>query len=103
MPDSTTHTGSRFSGLTPLLAPRSVAVLGASSDPTRISGRPIAYMKAQGFKGNLYPINPNRSEVQGLKAYASVGDLPEVPDVVIVAVAARNRRTIHRRTSPRVA
>ncbi len=88
MPDSTTTTGSRFSGLTPLLAPRSVAVLGASSDPTRISGRPIAYMKAQGFKGNLYPINPNRSEVQGLKAYASVGDLPEVPDVVIVAVAA---------------
>jgi acetate---CoA ligase (ADP-forming) len=78
----------RFSGLTPLLAPRSVAVLGASSDPTRISGRPIAYMKAQGFKGALYPINPNRTEVQGLKAYASVNDLPEVPDVAIVAVAA---------------
>lgn len=88
MPDSATQTGSRFSGLTPLLAPRSVAVLGASSDPTRISGRPIAYMKSQGFKGALYPINPNRSEVQGLKAYASIGELPEVPDVVIVAVAA---------------
>jgi len=40
MPDS------RFASLTPLFAPRSVAVLGASSDPTRISGRPIAYMKA---------------------------------------------------------
>ena len=49
---------SRFSGLTPLLAPRSVAVLGASSDPTRISGRPIAYMRSQGFQGALYPINP---------------------------------------------
>ncbi len=59
---------SRFAGLTPLLAPRSVAVLGASSDPTRISGRPIAYMKSQGFQGGLYPINPNRAEVQGLKA-----------------------------------
>ena len=78
----------RFSGLTPLLAPRSVAVLGASSDPTRISGRPIAYMKSQGFQGALYPINPNRTEVQGLKAYASVADLPETPDVAIVAVAA---------------
>jgi acyl-CoA synthetase (NDP forming) len=78
----------RFSGLTPLLAPRSVAVLGASSDPTRISGRPIAYMRAQGFKGGLYPINPNRAEVQGLKAYASIADLPETPDVAIVAVAA---------------
>jgi acyl-CoA synthetase (NDP forming) len=82
MPDA------RFASLTPLFAPRSVAVLGASSDPTRISGRPLAYMKAQGFQGALYPINPNRSEVQGLKAYPSVGELPETPDVAIVAVAA---------------
>ncbi len=79
---------SRFAGLTPLLAPRSVAVLGASSDPTRISGRPIAYMKSQGFQGGLYPINPNRTEIQGLKAYASIADVPEVPDVAIVAVAS---------------
>ncbi len=82
MPDA------RFASLTPLFAPRSVAVLGASSDPARISGRPLAYMKAQGFQGALYPINPNRSEVQGLKAYPTVADLPETPDVVIVAVAA---------------
>jgi acetate---CoA ligase (ADP-forming) len=79
---------SRFAGLTPLLAPRSVAVLGASSDPTRISGRPITYMKSQGFQGGLYPINPNRTEIQGLKAYASILDVPEVPDVAIVAVAS---------------
>jgi acyl-CoA synthetase (NDP forming) len=77
-----------FASLTPLFSPRSVAVLGASSDPTRISGRPIAYMKAQGFQGGLYPINPNRTEVQGLKAYPSVADLPETPDVAIVAIAA---------------
>ena len=82
MPDA------RFAGLTPLFAPRSVAVLGASSDPTRISGRPLAYMKAQGFQGALYPINPNRAEVQGLKAYPSIADLPETPDVAIVAIAA---------------
>ena len=81
-------TASRFSGLTPLLAPRSVAVLGASSDPTRISGRPIAFMLSQGFQGDLYPINPNRAEVQGLKAYASIADLPATPDVAIVAVPA---------------
>src|SRR3984885_2705250 len=79
---------SRFAGLTPLLAPRSVAVLGASSDPTRIGGRPIAYMQAQGFPGGLYPVNPNRAEIQGLKAYPTVADLPETPDVAIVAVPA---------------
>ncbi len=79
---------SRFAGLTPLLAPRSIAVLGASSDPTRIGGRPIAYMRAQNFPGALYPVNPNRAEIQGLKAYPSVADLPETPDVAIVAVPA---------------
>jgi acetate---CoA ligase (ADP-forming) len=75
-----------FAGLTPLLAPKSVAVLGASSDPTRIGGRPLAYMLQQSFPGSLYPVNPNRAEVQGLKAYPTVADLPEVPDVAIVAV-----------------
>ncbi len=84
MPDS----ASRFSGLTPLLSPRSIAVLGASSDPTRIGGRPIAYLKAQGFKGPIYPVNPNRAEVQGLPAFPSVASLPETPDVAIVAVGA---------------
>src|ERR1700761_421828 len=79
---------SRFAGLTPLLAPRSVAVLGASSDATRIGGRPIAYMQAQGFAGTLYPVNPNRAEIMGLKAYPSVAALPEAPDVAIVAVPA---------------
>ncbi len=79
---------SRFAGLTPLLAPRSVAVVGASSDATRIGGRPIAYMQAQKFAGALYPINPNRKEIMGLTAYPSVNDLPEVPDVAIVAVPA---------------
>jgi acyl-CoA synthetase (NDP forming) len=81
---------SRFAGLTPLLAPRSIAVLGASSDPTRIGGRPIAYMRAQGFPGGLYPVNPNRAEIQGLKAYPSIADLPETPDVAIVAVPAES-------------
>ena len=77
----------RFSSLTPMLAPRSVAVIGASSDPTRIGGRPIAYMKQRGFAGRIMPVNPNRAEIQGLPAFAAIADLPEVPDVAIVAVA----------------
>ncbi len=47
-------------------------------------------MKSQGFKGAIYPVNPNRKEVQGLQAYPSVADLPETPDVAIVAVAAEH-------------
>ncbi len=79
---------SRFASLGPLLAPGSVAVIGASADPSRIGGRPIAYMQARGFKGPIYPVNPNRSEVQGLTAYPDVASLPGVPDVAIVAVPA---------------
>ena len=78
----------RFAGLSHLLAPRSVAVLGASGDPTRIGGRPIAYMLARGYAGRILPVNPNRAEVQGLRAFPAVADLPERPDVAIVAVAA---------------
>ncbi len=63
-------------------------MVGASSDATRIGGRPIAYMQAQGFQGALYPVNPNRAEIMGLKAYPSIAALPETPDVAIVAVPA---------------
>ncbi len=71
-----------------MLRPRSIAVLGASNDPTRIGGRPISYMLTQKFAGAILPVNPNRAEVQGLPAYASVADLPSVPDAAIVAVPA---------------
>ena len=79
---------SRFNSLTPLFTPRSVAVIGASSDATRIGGKPIAYMIKQKFQGALYPVNPARDEIQGLKCYRSLADLPEVPDVAVVAVPA---------------
>ncbi len=89
MPSSTPTSPGRFAGLTPLLAPRSIAILGASNDATRIGGRPIAFMKAAGkFQGAIYPVNPNRAEVQGLRAYPSVADLPETPDAAIIAVPA---------------
>jgi acyl-CoA synthetase (NDP forming) len=78
----------RFSSLTPLLAARSVAVLGASQDPLRIGGRPIAYMKERGFAGEILPVNPNRDTVQGLPAYPRLADAPGEIDAAIIAVPA---------------
>ncbi len=75
-----------FKDLDRLLRPQAVAVIGASDDPVRIGGRPIAYMKARGFAGPLMPVNPNRPTVQGLQAFPSIADLPTTPDAAIVAI-----------------
>jgi acyl-CoA synthetase (NDP forming) len=77
-----------FASLDALVRPRSVAVIGASDEPARIGGRPIAYMRERGFAGALWPVNPKRPTVQGLPAFASVAALPEAPDVAIIAVPA---------------
>ncbi|WP_102225169.1 acetate--CoA ligase family protein [Acidimangrovimonas sediminis] len=81
--------GYDFAALGALLSPRSVAIVGASGDPSRIGGRPIAAMLQAGYQGRILPVNPGRDEVQGLPCYATVADLPEAPDAGIVAVAAR--------------
>jgi len=75
--------------MTPLakaFAPASIAVLGASDNPHKVGGRPIAFMRQYGYAGRIYPVNPARPAVQGLRAYATLADLPEVPDLAIVAV-----------------
>ncbi len=79
-----------YSAITALLAPRSVAVIGASSDPARIGGRPIATMLAAGFQGRILPVNPTRDTIQGLCCYPSVSALPETPDAALIAVAAKD-------------
>ena len=75
-------------GLSELMAPKAVAIVGASADPARIGGRPVDYFRQAGFRGALYPVNPNRNEVQGYKAYASVADLPGPIDCALLAVPA---------------
>ena len=77
-----------FASRDALVRPASVAVIGASDEPARIGGRPIAYMRERGFAGALWPVNPKRATVQGLPAFASVAALPAAPDVAIIAVPA---------------
>jgi len=69
------------------LNPRTVAIIGASENIHKIGGRPIFYMQRGGFTGTIYPINPSRQEVQGLKSYPSLSSLPEVPELVLIVVA----------------
>ena len=83
--------------LTPLLAPRSVAIFGASNDRERISGRSLRYFLEAGYSGALYPINPNRDTVQGVPAYPDLASVPGsvdgLPRRCRVSRASRRRST----------
>jgi len=74
--------------LTPLLRPRSIAMIGASSDPARGNGRTLRYLIQGGFEGPVFAINPRRAEVQGQRSWPSIGALPQSVDAVIVALPA---------------
>jgi acetate---CoA ligase (ADP-forming) len=72
-----------------LLWPRSVAVVGASSDTERLRGRVLQVMRSHAFQGPIYPVCRSEAEVQGLKAYRSVAELPDRPDLAVLIIPAQ--------------
>jgi acyl-CoA synthetase (NDP forming) len=84
-----------------LFRPNSIAIIGASSDPTRIGGRPVRYLKEGGFAGRILPINPGRSEIQGLPAFASVDDIDTPIDCAVVALGPEDALEAARRCAAR--
>ena len=71
-----------------LLSPRSVAVIGASADPKKTTGRPVAYLQKHGFAGRIMPVNPKVERIGELPCYPDIASLPEVPDVAVVLLGA---------------
>ena len=71
-----------------LLQPRSVAIIGASADPTKTAGRPVAYLQKHGYAGQILPVNPKADRIGDLPCYADIASLPVVPDVGIVLLGA---------------
>lgn len=78
-----------MSQINALLNPKSIAVIGASADPRKTSGLPVAYLLKHGFKGPIYPVNPKATEIQGLTCYPDVEALPEAPDIGLVLLNAK--------------
>ena len=72
--------------ITPLIAPSSIAVIGASSNPTKSGGVLFANLANGGFKGPLYPINKGAAEIMGHKAYPALGDVPGPVDLVYIVL-----------------
>jgi acyl-CoA synthetase (NDP forming) len=71
-----------------LIAPKSVAVVGASTRDSAVGNRVVTNLKRVGFAGPVYPINPRYQEVGGLRCYPSLGALPETPEAVFVGIPA---------------
>jgi acetyl coenzyme A synthetase (ADP forming)-like protein len=74
--------------LLPFFRPKSVAVVGVSRDPAGIGHRILDGLLQTGFQGRVYPVNPKSSEIAGLRAYASVREIPDPVDLAILAVPA---------------
>ena len=72
----------------PLFEPKTVAVLGASTKDVAIANTFIRRMKDFGYAGQIYPIHPSAPEIEGLKAYPSLGRTPEPIDYAYVAIGA---------------
>ena len=72
-----------------LLEPRSVAIIGASSNVEKIGHKILNNLIEGGFEGRIYPINPRADEILGVKAYPSILDAPGEIDVCVVAIPAR--------------
>lgn len=84
-----------------LVRPRSIAVIGASADPSKTSGRPVSYLQKHGFAGEIYPVNPKVGDIGGLACYPDVASLPDVPDVGIVLLGAERAHIAVRELSER--
>lgn len=81
--DSAQHTREQIRRL---LAPASIAVVGASADLERFNGRVVKNLLRHGYGGKVYPVNPKYEEVAGLRCYSSLKELPEAPETVFISV-----------------
>jgi len=76
-----------------LLAPRSVAVVGASTDPAKTAGKPVHFLRKHGFTGEIFPVNPRVETIDGLRCYPSIAALPKAPHVGLVLLGAERAIT----------
>lgn len=73
-----------------LFYPRAIAIVGASENIERISGRLLYYLKCHGYEKPIYPVNPRRDRIQGLTCYSSLEEVPRPVDLVLVMLPAEH-------------
>ncbi|MDA0657164.1 MAG: CoA-binding protein, partial [Proteobacteria bacterium] len=86
----------------PLMAPKTIAIIGASATGHTVANTFIRRIQAFGFKGPIYPIHLKADEVDGLKAYKSLGETPEPVDYAYIAIGSANVPPLLRAANGRV-
>jgi acetyltransferase len=76
------------SGMEFFYNPRSIAIVGASKNPDKPGGRPLAALQNRGYAGKIFPINPRYHELAGLECHPTILDVPDDVDMAIISVAA---------------
>ncbi len=76
------------SDLAPFFSPTGVAIVGASTNPRKLSHGILKNMTLYGYEGGIYPINPKAESILGLKAYPNVGDVPDPADLAVIVLPA---------------
>ncbi len=71
-----------------LIRPRSIAIIGASPNEGKLTGRPLAYLKKYGYRQKIYPVNPRYQAIDEYRCYPDVASLPEAPDVGLVLLGS---------------
>ena len=69
--------------------PKSVAIIGASANPDKFGYQITGLLKEEGYRGGIYPINPHATEIKGLECFKSINQLPEIPDVAVISLPAK--------------
>lgn len=77
-----------FRALHPLLSPRSIAVVGASADRSKLGNVIFRNCRSFGYRGRVFPVNPHAETIEGERAYPNLAQLPIRPDCIIVATPA---------------
>jgi acetate---CoA ligase (ADP-forming) len=81
------HMG-EISSLDAFFKPKSVAIVGASSDPKKVGNTALKNLVSMGYQGKVFPINPREDSILGFRSYKSVLDIPEPVDVCVLLVSA---------------
>jgi acetyltransferase len=71
-----------------LFHPRSVALIGASTEQNKLSGRPFRFFREYGYAGTVYPVNPKYQEIAGVPCFAKLSDIPGEVDLAVITLPA---------------